>query len=991
VESVLAPACPPADRTVCLTTPERYAFTSAWLDWEVSQAEAAGGAVSFHMSGAYAERALAAGDGDLWLDLLARGHTVGFHAHKFLRGTGPFEWVRAATPTQPEIEQCWQDNHDLLAVLVGSGPLWIGESHYGCPSCWSGLGYRLRSTEAMALLPAGQHIVWQVERDPGGTVTYPHLPQIGQAGWHGPAGNRVFFDLRIPQLQKAFLMLYLEWLERERLDLPPQVWAWGWCNHGGNSTEIHQAGIQEMLAWLSDSFLGKTSRRGNVMARFVSDHEIEGIYGAWELAGGDPLPPPTGNVNDRFPYMAWALADAGVSADLTADLGRDGVRLIEMERVSPLGPPPGSPPRAWLLFRETDGAGSVDISGVLAARGAEADTLVLLDVVDGSSFEVDPSGLLLGPTPLVLELPAAAPRPESPFGFHPAKVAKPGYADNGYTDAENIGVAWTREGLYAFWFLVQPHLGSPDLDFTLYDQQWGTVPAGLSILGNIAPEPPVEQGRCLPGSWLPVDVPAYQAFVRATVERYDGDGTDDMPGLRVPIRHWQVGNEPDENRRSDFAGLQAITYSAVKDACPGCTVLIGGVPGMPPNYAAAFDTGYAPILTELAGSSVDVFDFHWYGTATGDYRLRDARTGEDVLDHIRATLAAEGFPADLPVWITEMGAYSGDPQDPVPGAFPYQTERQQAADYFKRFIYPLSRGVEKVFPAFGLMEGFKQTDGYFDHTGLIYDGEQSGDGGLGVKKLAYYTYKKMTERLEGSNWPGLALLRDGIGGDNLLLFRVEKDGRPVHIAWWDTFDEPGYTPGDTKELAVDGLASPTVQVTEVVPYPVTGADVTDYDSAFRVTYLPVNAGTAVVPLGEEPVLIEPGPEPRPVPDGRWVAGTAMRAWKPADDPGRIELSWDVRSCPPAAGYAVLHGVGGGLSTLTLAGAECGIGVTGTYSWTGVPGLPLGERLLWWVIVGTDGVETESSWGKDSTGSERGGADPSNLCGLTRKDTSGTCP
>ena len=29
------------------------------------------------------------------------------------------------------------------------------------------------------------------------------------------------------------------------------------------------------------------------------------------------------------------------------------------------------------------------------------------------------------------------------------------------------------------------------------------------------------------------------------VERYDGDGLDDMPGFEYPIRHWEIGNEPD--------------------------------------------------------------------------------------------------------------------------------------------------------------------------------------------------------------------------------------------------------------------------------------------------------------------------------------------------------------------------------------------------------------------------------------------------------------
>lgn len=61
---------------------------------------------------------------------------------------------------------------------------------------------------------------------------------------------------------------------------------------------------------------------------------------------------------------------------------------------------------------------------------------------------------------------------ESPFGFHPASVAKQGYNNNGYGDASNIGVKWTRDGVYAYWFLVQPDLASQTYDFTQYDNQW---------------------------------------------------------------------------------------------------------------------------------------------------------------------------------------------------------------------------------------------------------------------------------------------------------------------------------------------------------------------------------------------------------------------------------------------------------------------------------------------------------------------------------------
>lgn len=441
---------------------------------------------------------------------------------------------------------------------------------------------------------------------------------------------------------------------------------------------------------------------------------------------------------------------------------------------------------------------------------------------------------------------------DSPFGFHPAGIFVPDYPANGFADAEEIGVRWHRPPVYAFWFLVQPDRNDPAYDWTLLDEQYAAVPASIRILANIAPDHPRSpHGYALPDSFIPIDEDAYTAFVAAAVERYDGDGVDDLPGLVQPILHWQVGNEPNHQTTSGFATLQRITYQAIKQACAECTVLIGGVAGFPDDYIAQFDSGYAPILAELAGDYVDVFDFHWYGTATGDYRLRDTVAGGDVYDHIRSTLESHGFSPQLPIWITEMGSYSGDPIGP---AFPPQSERQQAADLFKRFIYSLDRGVEKVFPAFGLIEGFKQDGGYFDHTGLIFDGRGLGDPGLGVRKLGYYTYRKMTEMLEGADWTTLTMLRDGTGGDYVFLFRVMKDRAPIHIAWWDDFDFPGDV--DAMPVTLSGLAGSAVRVTSVVPSARFGSEVDDYATAFSVTSQAVSEGTATIRLGQDPVILE---------------------------------------------------------------------------------------------------------------------------------------
>ena len=344
VESVIDNIGPLVNGTTYTATPSRYAYTQGQIDWEIARTESVGAVISFHMSGAFAEMADLMGHKPVWSFRLDRGHTVGVHTHKFLRA-GPRLWTYETNAAQPEINQHWQDNYDLAGSLVGTSNLWVGESHYFSQTMWTLLGYSLKTTEAMALLPADQHIVWLVERDQQGTVTYPHFPQIGQAGWHGPVGSQIYFDLRTPQLKKEFLMLLMEWLERERLGLEPQVWAWGWCNHGGHSTEFYAAEIEEMLNWLESEFIDRTSPRGNTIALFAGDHGLKDAYEDYEQAGGQPLPSPQTNVNDQFPYMAEALADAGVTVDLTGDLGLPGVRLFEMERDSADNPPAGDPPR----------------------------------------------------------------------------------------------------------------------------------------------------------------------------------------------------------------------------------------------------------------------------------------------------------------------------------------------------------------------------------------------------------------------------------------------------------------------------------------------------------------------------------------------------------------------------------------------------------------------------------------------------------------------
>lgn len=434
----------------------------------------------------------------------------------------------------------------------------------------------------------------------------------------------------------------------------------------------------------------------------------------------------------------------------------------------------------------------------------------------------------------------------SPFGFHTARTfptrltgtPKPDIEKNSinfYEDAEYIGITWERPGLYCHWIIIQPtkeDIKNGVFHWELNDTIYRGIPESICILGNIGlPE------RVSPHWELTESEQEYTTFVKTVVERYDGDGIDDMPGLRNPVLYWQVENEPDfRGSWKGYAHIHEITYNAVKEACPDCHVLLGGMSG---GGIPTFETFYEPILTQLNGNYIDIFDFHWYGNAYGDYR-----GVKPVYSTIRAALDAQGF-TKTAIWITETGTYSG-----TPFKREEQSEVDQARDVVKRYVYPLSLGVKKVFWAWALTEGFKHDNGFFDHTGFIYDGEYPDDLGRGEKKLSYYTYKKMTEILEGCDWESIKTINES----DLCIFNVSKDGKSIYVVWWDYFHLS--FPVTERKISLHVGSDNQFRLTEAVPHYQRGTDINNYETAFTTYVLQPEEGILIFTLGKTPVYLE---------------------------------------------------------------------------------------------------------------------------------------
>ncbi len=109
----------------------------------------------------------------------------------------------------------------------------------------------------------------------------------------------------------------------------------------------------------------------------------------------------------------------------------------------------------------------------------------------------------------------------------------------------------------------------------------------------------------------------------------------------------------------------------------------------------------------------------------------------------------------------------------------------------------------------------------------------------------------------------------------------------------------------------------------------------------------------------------------------------------SDNGASATITWDATNCANS-GYHLIYGYGSTLPSWTVSGGVCGLGTSGSTTWSGIPSPSSDSKhFLWFLVVGDDGANMEGSWGTTSSGTERGSG-PSNVCGMTVRSTSATC-
>lgn len=346
------------------------------------------------------------------------------------------------------------------------------------------------------------------------------------------------------------------------------------------------------------------------------------------------------------------------------------------------------------------------------------------------------------------------------------------------------------------------------------------------------------------------------------VEAYDGDGLNDYSD--ITIKYWQVANESNfqahwTDTPENYAKLLSITYDAIKSADPDAVVILGSeiMPSGTGIIPGVSETFFSDVFKSLGNKKkFDIVDLHYYGTASKSIingKIQRTHIGiAKQVDDFRKKLSDAGYSDKTPIWISETGTYATKNIEPpwVP-----QTEKEQAIEMVKIYVVSFGKKIEKVLWALGIMDvpWWEPGGNFFRHTGLIYANDsaypeyarESPGNTLWTKKLSYYTYKKMVEILEGSDWENIQVIQEK---DDVYIYKFIKAGKPIWVAWNDNSQE--------KQITISGITSSQVKITEVVPKYESGKEVADYNTAFNTETKSVQAGKITLTLKDKPVFME---------------------------------------------------------------------------------------------------------------------------------------
>ncbi len=334
---------------------------------------------------------------------------------------------------------------------------------------------------------------------------------------------------------------------------------------------------------------------------------------------------------------------------------------------------------------------------------------------------------------------------------------------------------------------------------------------------------------------LPQNLEAFKAFVCAAVQRYNGDGEKDMPGLLYPITYWKIEDEAMARRyfngsASDYAKVVVAVYDAIKSADRNAKVILSMVRGyeaVPEDPYLFMDEFFREISRLRGAPQWDIMDHHWMLEKPKVPQKIQYREIKSYLSDIKT--CAEKYKIRMtPFWIMEVAGI-------------YSPEKMHAIDLIKRFVYPFSLGARKVFWS-GLIE--KPTGSPMGRKIDLFENVPLIDSS-GTRKLAYYSLKKLVSVLDGFEPLKTVTIKDA---DDTYIFKFTRNMLPVWVMWHDG-------EGSTKERIKIPSGNQSLILTETILPLESGRSVTVSSPSFRKSIIKISDDSAEVEIGEVPLIV----------------------------------------------------------------------------------------------------------------------------------------
>ena len=143
----------------------------------------------------------------------------------------------------------------------------------------------------------------------------------------------------------------------------------------------------------------------------------------------------------------------------------------------------------------------------------------------------------------------------------------------------------------------------------------------------------------------PCSMDNYKKFLLALVDRYDGDGSNDMPSLTKPIIYWEIMNEPEykmffRGTEDEFVEIFNFSSKIIKEKQKDSIILMAGAAGMFPENKKFWKSALPKIKDNF-----DIANIHHISTPEGKC---DKEFWVDEFSNLLKSLNI-----NKPIWVTE--------------------------------------------------------------------------------------------------------------------------------------------------------------------------------------------------------------------------------------------------------------------------------------------------------------------------------------------------